>query len=206
MNNQIGQTIARLRRQAGFSQEKLAIRADVSRQTVYRWEAGILIPASDNLKRLAEVFQVDVNVFFAPQESDLLSSDRVEDKTRKANSVSDETEVKKSETEICVSDGLGQAISRCDREEVPTCKRAPRSRRKIVLFWTAFVLSVLAAGAAIVLLAFMTFVPAEGDTHAHSVAWGLSSGTAAALISVGAAVVILFIVMAASRFLKNRKQ
>lgn len=32
MNNQIGQTIARLRRQAGFSQEKLAIRADVSRQ------------------------------------------------------------------------------------------------------------------------------------------------------------------------------
>lgn len=204
MNNQIGQTIARLRRQAGFSQEKLAIRADVSRQTVYRWEAGILIPASDNLKRLAEVFQVDVNVFFAPQDSDLLSSDRVEDKTRKANSVSDETEVKKSETEICVSDGLGQAISRCDRE--PTCKRAPRSRRKIVLFWTAFVLSVLAAGAAIVLLAFMTFVPAEGDTHAHSVAWGLSSGTAAALISVGAAVVILIIVMAASRFLKNRKQ
>ena len=135
-----------------------------------------------------------------------MSSDRVEDKTRKANSVLDETEVKKSETEIRFSDGLGQAISRCDREEVPTCKRAPRSRRKIVLFWTAFVLSVLAAGAAIVLLAFMTFVPAEGDTHAHSVAWGLSSGTAAALISVGAAVVILIIVMAASRFLKNRKQ
>ncbi|MBR2444564.1 MAG: leucine-rich repeat protein [Clostridia bacterium] len=55
---QISEKIAYLRKQKGLSQEQLAIRLDVSRQAVYKWEANISQPEIDKLRKIARVFDI----------------------------------------------------------------------------------------------------------------------------------------------------
>ena len=50
-----------LRKQKGFSQEELAVRVNVVRQTVSKWEKGLSAPDADAVIKLAEVFGVSVN-------------------------------------------------------------------------------------------------------------------------------------------------
>lgn len=50
-----------LRKQKGFTQEELAIRVSVVRQTVSKWEKGLSVPDADALQRIAEVLDVGVN-------------------------------------------------------------------------------------------------------------------------------------------------
>ena len=49
-----------IRKQKGLSQEELAIRLNVVRQTISKWEKGISVPDSDMLIRLAEILEVNV--------------------------------------------------------------------------------------------------------------------------------------------------
>lgn len=49
-----------LRTQKGISQEELADRLNVVRQTVSKWEKGLSVPDSEMLIRIAEVFEVSV--------------------------------------------------------------------------------------------------------------------------------------------------
>ncbi|MCR5740914.1 MAG: helix-turn-helix domain-containing protein [Gammaproteobacteria bacterium] len=51
-----GEKIYKLRRAKGWSQEELAYKLEVSRQTVYKWEADIAKPGSVNLKQLVILF------------------------------------------------------------------------------------------------------------------------------------------------------
>ena len=50
-----------LRKQKGFTQEELAIRVNVVRQTVSKWEKGLSVPDADALQKIAEVLDVGVN-------------------------------------------------------------------------------------------------------------------------------------------------
>jgi len=50
-----------LRKQKGFSQEELAVRVNVVRQTISKWEKGLSVPDADTVMKLAEVFGVSVN-------------------------------------------------------------------------------------------------------------------------------------------------
>ena len=50
-----------LRKQKGFSQEELAVRINVVRQTVSKWEKGLSVPDADSVVKLAEIFGVSVN-------------------------------------------------------------------------------------------------------------------------------------------------
>lgn len=54
--------IAELRKRNGWSQEQLAVKLEVSRQAVYKWEADINQPDLDKLKRIARLFDVSYNV------------------------------------------------------------------------------------------------------------------------------------------------
>ena len=49
-----------LRTRKGMSQEELADRLNVVRQTVSKWEKGLSVPDSEMLIRIAEVFEVSV--------------------------------------------------------------------------------------------------------------------------------------------------
>lgn len=50
-----------LRRRAGFSQENLAEKLEVSRQAVSRWEGGSALPDALNLLKLSELFSVSTD-------------------------------------------------------------------------------------------------------------------------------------------------
>lgn len=50
-----------LRKQKGFSQEELAVRVNVVRQTVSKWEKGLSVPDADALVKLAEVLDVSTS-------------------------------------------------------------------------------------------------------------------------------------------------
>ena len=50
-----------LRKVKGLSQEELAIRLNVVRQTISKWEKGLSVPDADLLIRLADIFEVTVS-------------------------------------------------------------------------------------------------------------------------------------------------
>lgn len=54
------ENLKRLRKEKGFSQEQLATRLNVVRQTVSKWEKGISVPDAELLIQLAEVLDVTV--------------------------------------------------------------------------------------------------------------------------------------------------
>ncbi len=57
----LAENVKVLRKQKGFSQEELAVRVNVVRQTVSKWEKGLSVPDADTVIRLAEVLDVSVN-------------------------------------------------------------------------------------------------------------------------------------------------
>ncbi len=57
----ISQNILSLRARSEMTQEELAQKIGVARQTVAKWEAGDAIPDLDNATRLAQVFDVSID-------------------------------------------------------------------------------------------------------------------------------------------------
>ena len=61
----VSENIRRLRRAAGLSQEELAGRLGVSRQSVSLWEQGVTNPTVENIYAMAEVLGVSFNELMA---------------------------------------------------------------------------------------------------------------------------------------------
>lgn len=55
------ENLKNLRKQRGFSQEELAMRLHVVRQTISKWEKNLSVPDADTLIRLAEILEVPVS-------------------------------------------------------------------------------------------------------------------------------------------------
>jgi len=64
----LGEKIKEIRKEYGFSQEQLAEKLSVSRSAVAKWEAGNGMPDVDNLKALAQLFNVSVDYLLAEDE------------------------------------------------------------------------------------------------------------------------------------------
>ena len=58
--NQLAENLMYYRKKKGLSQEKVSEYLEVSRQAVSKWESNTSRPSSDNLIRLAQLFEVDV--------------------------------------------------------------------------------------------------------------------------------------------------
>ena len=58
----LSDNIKRIRKSKGLSQEELAIKLNVVRQTVSKWENGLSVPDSDMLITLADELDTSVNV------------------------------------------------------------------------------------------------------------------------------------------------
>ena len=52
--------LKRFRKEKGFSQEQLAVRLHIVRQTVSKWEQGLSVPDAEMLVRVSEVLEVPV--------------------------------------------------------------------------------------------------------------------------------------------------
>ena len=57
----LNENIRNLRKAKGISQEELAIKLNVVRQTVSKWEKGLSVPASSMLVSLAEELDTSVS-------------------------------------------------------------------------------------------------------------------------------------------------
>ena len=57
----LSEKIYELRKKKGFSQEELAEKLYVSRQSISRWEVGSASPDAENLKQLGSIFGVSVD-------------------------------------------------------------------------------------------------------------------------------------------------
>lgn len=56
----LGENIKTLRKSKGLTQEELAIRLNVVRQTVSKWEKGFSVPDAEALQKIADVLEVDI--------------------------------------------------------------------------------------------------------------------------------------------------
>ena len=64
-----------LRGREGITQEQLAERLDVSRQSVSKWESGISFPEMDTLLRLCDMYQVSLDVLLRGSAEETFVSD-----------------------------------------------------------------------------------------------------------------------------------
>ncbi len=72
-----------LRKQKGFSQEELATRLHVVRQTISKWEKNLSVPDADTLIRLAEILEVPVSELLGEKiENESTTSDVAEQLSR----------------------------------------------------------------------------------------------------------------------------
>ena len=56
-----GDNLKTIRKAKGYTQEELAIKVNVVRQTVSKWEKGLSVPDADVLSHIAEVLEVSVS-------------------------------------------------------------------------------------------------------------------------------------------------
>lgn len=67
----LGEKIMELRKRSGWSQEELAGKLNVSRQSVSKWESAMSVPELDKILQLSEIFEVSTDY--------LLKDDKEED-------------------------------------------------------------------------------------------------------------------------------
>ena len=78
----LNENLKQLRKSRGLSQEELAIRLNVVRQTISKWEKGISVPDADMLIKIADIFEVSV--------SELLGAKIDEKKEQDVNAVANQ--------------------------------------------------------------------------------------------------------------------
>ena len=69
----LNENLARVRKERGLTQEALAVKLNVVRQTISKWENGLAVPDADTLCRIADALEVSV--------AELLGATVNEDKT-----------------------------------------------------------------------------------------------------------------------------
>ena len=57
----LNENIKNLRKNKGYTQEELASKLNVVRQTVSKWEKGYSVPDAEMLKKIAEIFETSVS-------------------------------------------------------------------------------------------------------------------------------------------------
>ena len=75
----LSDNLKRLRKAKGWSQEELAIKLNVVRQTISKWETGLSVPDSEMLIRIAEELGTTVNILLGETvESDEVFNENME--------------------------------------------------------------------------------------------------------------------------------
>lgn len=125
-----------LRKQKGFSQEELASRLHVVRQTISKWEKNLSVPDADTLIRLAEILEVSV--------SELLGS-KIENENENENGN--------------VTNDVAEQLSRINEQLAMKNRRSRRIWKTIVIILaTIFLLSVF-------IIMFLSVPDLNNSTH-----------------------------------------
>lgn len=81
----LNENIKNLRKSRGYTQEELASKLNVVRQTVSKWEKGYSVPDAEMLKKLADIFDTDVSQLLGSTIEQDLSVDVVAEQLSRIN-------------------------------------------------------------------------------------------------------------------------
>ena len=74
-----------IRKNKGLTQEELAARLNVVRQTVSKWEKGLSVPDAQMLQKLAEVLETSVEKLLDAQPETARETDQIADQLARIN-------------------------------------------------------------------------------------------------------------------------
>lgn len=72
-----GENLKAMRKKKGYTQEELAIKLNVVRQTISKWEKGLSVPDADILCKIAEILDTKVSVLLGGTMNDESDQDMV---------------------------------------------------------------------------------------------------------------------------------
>lgn len=74
----LNKNLAKVRRERGLTQEALAVKLHVVRQTISKWENGTAVPDADTLCRIADALEVSVaDLLGNPEQEDKMDTARI---------------------------------------------------------------------------------------------------------------------------------
>lgn len=73
------------RKERGLTQEELAIRVNVVRQTVSKWEKGLSVPDAEMLQKIAEVLEVSVSQLLGEEKEAEKGRDEIAEQLARIN-------------------------------------------------------------------------------------------------------------------------
>lgn len=79
------ENIKALRKERGLTQEELAIRVNVVRQTVSKWEKGLSVPDADLLQKIADVLEVTVSQLLGAEPETAKSRNEIAEQLSRIN-------------------------------------------------------------------------------------------------------------------------
>ena len=85
VNAVFSENLKTLRKRRGFTQEELAARLNVVRQTVSKWEKGLSVPDADMLMRLAEILETTVSTLLGAAIHDEREPDDIAEQLARIN-------------------------------------------------------------------------------------------------------------------------
>lgn len=91
-----------LRRKNGLSQEQLAEKIGVSRQSISKWEGGLSTPELDKLKALSECFQISIDELTGNQ----ISNDSVDTEKDNRDQIPNKTGESKMGVTLCITGAI----------------------------------------------------------------------------------------------------
>ena len=83
--NMFSENLKTMRKAKGFTQEELAIKLNVVRQTVSKWEKGLSVPDADVLSKIADVLDTKVSILLGSTITDEADKNAVAEQLAKIN-------------------------------------------------------------------------------------------------------------------------
>ena len=77
------ENLKKMRKAKGYTQEELAIKLNVVRQTVSKWEKGLSVPDADMLSKIADVLDTRVSILLGDTITDEADKDAVAEQLAK---------------------------------------------------------------------------------------------------------------------------
>ena len=90
----LSENLKSFRKSKGISQEELAVRLNVVRQTISKWEKGLTVPDADTLIRIAEILEVDVSELLGAKVSSKESKDTVTNVAEQLSRINEQLAIK----------------------------------------------------------------------------------------------------------------
>ena len=97
-----------LRKQKGLTQEALAIKLHITRQTISKWEKGLSVPDAEQLVRLAEVLEVPIAQLLGQKVADTTNENEV---TEYLAQIAEQLAIKNRRTKLIVKIVVGILVA-----------------------------------------------------------------------------------------------